>query len=119
MKTRAGIAPLLRSVNDPTTLCFSDKEKASILQKQFCSVFVNEPDGDVPTIDSRTAVLMPEVSIMQDEVRNEIKSINKNKSCGPDEIEIRMLHELLDTMCGPITEILKKSFNLRVFHVTG
>ena len=40
MKTRAGIAPLLRSVNDPTTLCFSDKEKASILQKQFCSVFV-------------------------------------------------------------------------------
>ena len=80
MKTRAGIAPLLRSVNDPTTLCFSDKEKASILQEQFCSVFVNEPDGDVPTIDSRTAVLMPEVSITQEEVRNEIKSINKNKS---------------------------------------
>ena len=25
-----------------------------------------------------------------------------------------MLHELLDAMCGPITEILKKSFNLGV-----
>ena len=35
MKTQAGVAPLLRSVNDPTTLCFSDKEKASILQNNF------------------------------------------------------------------------------------
>ena len=31
MKTRAGIAPLQRSVNDPTTLCFPEKEKGSIL----------------------------------------------------------------------------------------
>ena len=89
--------------NDPNSLKFLDKEKASILQKQFCSVFVKEPAGEVPMIASRVAEDMPNITITEEDVIAEINSINKNKSCGPDEIDVRMLRELLDFMSKPIT----------------
>ena len=111
MKTRAGISPLLKNNDEPDSLCFLDKEKADILQDQFTSVFVSEPDGDIPRIDPRTQIILQDVEITQKMVTDEIKSINKNKSCGPDDIDITMLHELIDIMGTPITEILKKSLN--------
>lgn len=111
MKTRAGIAPLLRNPNVPSSLCFTDQEKARILQEQFCSVFVNEPNGNVPVLNLQTNVLMEEVTFDENDVKSEINSINKNKSSGPDDIDIKMLHELLDNMLIPITRILQKSFN--------
>ena len=84
-------------------------EKARILQEQFCSVFVREPDGEIPVLERRTAVMMPEITITREDVVDEIKSINKDKSCGPDEIDIKMLQELIDCVADPITMLLKKS----------
>ena len=52
---------------------------------------------------------MPEISITKDDVVNEISSINKDKSCGPDEIEIKMLQELIEHVADPITNLLLKS----------
>ena len=109
LKTRAGIAPLLKDVDDPDSLQFDDAEKARILQEQFCSVFVREPDGEIPVLERRTDVMMPEISITREDVIDEIKSINKDKSCGPDEIDIKMLQELIDYVADPITNLLKKS----------
>ena len=111
MKTRAGIAPLLQNPDDKNSLKFSDLEKASILQDQFCSVFVQEPDGDIPTTSQVACEIMPEITITEEKVKEEIKSVNKNKSCGPDEIDIRMLQELLNYMSKPITALLIKSYS--------
>ena len=111
LKTRAGVAPLLKDVNDPDSLQFDDMEKARILQQQFCSVFVREPDGEIPVLERRTAVMMADITITKEDVVDEIKSINKDKSCGPDEIEIKMLQELIDFVADPITSLLKKSFD--------
>ena len=86
-------------------------EKARILQQQFCSVFVREPDDEIPVLEHRTAVMMPDISITREDVVDEIKSINKDKSCGPDEIEIKMLQELIDFVADPIANLLKKSFD--------
>ena len=54
LKTKSGIFPLLESANDKRLIKFSDHDKAKILQDQFCSVFVEEPDGDLPTFMPRT-----------------------------------------------------------------
>lgn len=54
---------------------------------------------------------MEEVTFDENDVKSEINSINKNKSSGPDDIDIKMLHELLDNMLIPITRILQKTFN--------
>ena len=111
MKTRANISPLLENPEDPDSLKYTDAEKAEILQRQFCSVFVREPGGEIPKINSATVkTTMNEPTITEKVVADEIKLINKNKSCGPDAIEVMMLHELIDFVAKPITALLKMSF---------
>ena len=53
MKTKSGVSPLLADKKDPNSLRFQDKEKADILQHQFCSVFTEEI-GETPTMYKRT-----------------------------------------------------------------
>ena len=53
-KTRSGISPLRQDPNDPTTLKYNSKDKANILQNQFCSVFSNESLDDIPDFRPRT-----------------------------------------------------------------
>ena len=59
LKTRAGIAPLLE---DPDSLRYSDIDKANILQKQFCNVFVSEPAGEIPILDRAVGNAMKETT---------------------------------------------------------
>ena len=42
LKTKAGVAPLLADPKDKESIKFDDSEKASILLKQFSSVFTRE-----------------------------------------------------------------------------
>ena len=48
LKTKSCVAPLLANPENPHSLCYDDKEKAEILQKQFVSVYTNEPFGPTP-----------------------------------------------------------------------
>ena len=56
LKTRVGVSPLLEDENDKESMKFSDIEKANILQKQFCSVFTNEPESDIPSMPCKTYI---------------------------------------------------------------
>ena len=56
LKTKSGVSPLLENVNDQDSLKFDDKDKANILQNQFCSVFTKEPNGEPPSVQNKTAV---------------------------------------------------------------
>lgn len=103
LKTRAGIAPLLEDPEDPDALQYSDIDKANILQQQFCNVFVSEPAGEIPTLDRIVGNAMPEIEFTEEGVAQVIKSFQLDKSCGPDEIDVIMLHELLEYMTKAIT----------------
>ena len=50
LKTNAGISSLLGDGNDKKSIKFSNEEKASILEKHFCSAFTSEPDSDIPKL---------------------------------------------------------------------
>ena len=54
MKTKLCVAPLLDHIKDKNSVRFGDQEKANILQKQFSSVFVHEPNGEIPKLNTRT-----------------------------------------------------------------
>ena len=73
---------------------FSDEDKASILLKQFSSVFTREADGDISTIESRTENTISELEVGMEMVLEEINCLNEYKSCGPDELHPRLLIEL-------------------------
>ena len=51
LKTRIGVATLRCNPDDLGTPRHSDEEKADILQSQFCSVFMCEPEGEIPQLE--------------------------------------------------------------------
>ena len=109
LKTKSGVAPLLSNPKDPNSLKFKDEEKANILQQQFSNVFTREPNGDIPTIESKSNISISDMHVTENMVCNELKKLNPNKSCGPDDIHPRMLIEIAELIAGPITLLLNRT----------
>ena len=93
LKTKSGVAPLLKDVKDKNSAQFDDVEKANILQDQFSSVFTREPEGETPSLNKRTGASIGNLQISYKIVQEEINNLNVNKSCRPDEVQPRMLIE--------------------------
>ena len=109
LSTKTGIAPLLENPSDPDSLRFDDGAKANILQKQFLSVFTRESTEEIPELPKRTTSIIADLIITDDDVQKRLRSLNPNKSCGPDGISSRILKELADIIAGPITALFNCS----------
>ena len=107
LKTKSGVAPFIDEKDK--TKKFSDSDKANILQDQFSSVFTIEPTEDIPRLERRTNTEIVNMTVTQEIVENEIKRMNVNKTCGPDEIPARMLQELINHLSSPLVQIFRKS----------
>ena len=114
LNTKSGIAPLLENMNDKKSIKFDDNEKANILQKQFSSIFTQEPEEEIPSLNKRTDICVLNINVTEVMVRNEIRGLNINKSCGPDEIHPRLLQELVDIISEPIIFLMNKSMETGV-----
>ena len=102
LKTKSGVAPLLSDTKDKKSIKFDDAEKADILLKQFTGVFTQELNGEIPRLKLRTKSIISDLHITDDMVLKELKSLNVNKSCGPDELHPRLLIELADQIAVPV-----------------
>ena len=102
LKTKTGVAPLLENNNDKCSTKFSDSDKANILQKQFSRAFTREPEGDIPSLQKRTESEISYFDETVEMVQYELKKLNINKSCGPDEI-------LSSHISKPIAFLLNKT----------
>ena len=105
MKTKSGVSPLLEDTKDPGSLKFGDKEKANLLQQQFCSVFTKE-NGNIPEMEKRTNKSLNDLIILEAMVRKEILALNINKSSGPDEISPILLIKLIDYVASPLAMLM-------------
>ena len=54
LNVKTGVSSLLDDSNNKNSMEYLDFEKANILQKQFTSVFTEEPPGEVHTIGLRS-----------------------------------------------------------------
>ena len=111
LKTKVGVAPLLSNIDDKTSLVFDDKEKANLLQTQFSSVFTKEPLHNIPFFSMRSQIKIRTIEIPVDAVRKKLKSLNTNKSLGPDEIHPKQICELADILSEPLTILLNSSLH--------
>ena len=109
LKSTSSVSPLLESPNDKTSLKHDDYDKANILQKQFCSVFTQELDGELPEFQSRTNNLINDLHITNEMVFKQITKLDVNKSFGPDEIHPKMLIELVEYVAEPLSIIMNKT----------
>lgn len=103
LKTKNGVAPLLADPKDKNSMKFTDAEKANILLNQFSSVFTRESNGQIPILERRTDSVLSDLIITDEMVRKELRNINVNKSCGPDELHPRLITELADLIAIPVT----------------
>ena len=111
LRTKSGVSPLLEDITDPSSLKFDDKDKAEILQRQFCSVFTKEHSDGIPTMDKRTDETIESLHIAVEDAKKEILLLNPNKSCGPDEVSPLLLIELADLVAYPLTLIMNASLS--------
>ena len=110
LKTKTGVASLLLSnKNDENSIKHQDKEKANILQRQFCSVFTDEPSDSIPPFPARTDKSIIDVEVTHDMVKDYLGKLNANKSCGPDDLHPRILKEVKDTISELISLLMNMS----------
>ena len=87
-----------------------DKSKANILNDYFASVFTNEPDGQIPTLNKRTQASMPVPDIKESVVKHYLhRQLEVNKSPCPGGYHPKFLVESADQICKPLTKIFKDS----------
>ena len=90
-------------------LKFLDKEQAEILQQQFCSVFTQEPEGEIPTLNLSSEKTISTMRFTEDQVLKLLTHLSVDKACGPDGLHPRLLKELANEIVGPITKLFNVS----------
>ena len=98
-----GVAPL----RGPRGAIYTgSKDKANILNQQFCSVFNKEEDSSsLPDLGSSSFPSIGHIEVTTNGVIKLLKKINPHKATGPDNIPARLLKELADSL-GPMLTIL-------------
>ena len=109
LKTKVGVAPLLANLDDKNSLVFDDKEKANLLQSQFASVFTKESLDNIPSFSMRSQAKISTIEIPVEEVEKKLRSLNTNKSYGPDEIPPNLIFKLAEILSEPLTILLNSS----------
>ena len=62
-------------------------------------------------VAGKTNCVLAEIDIKQDEVRDILASLNKNKTQGPDKIPPYLLKHCANSLSYPLWKIMKKSLN--------
>ena len=112
-KTKSAIGDLHTDYNNETSAkTESNIEKVEILSEFFSSVFVTEPDGDIPQIPARDVKKeMTSVWLTETETQKALSSLKVNKSPGPDGIHPRLLKELSSTISVPLALLYNQSID--------
>ena len=89
---------------------YSDpRNKASILNDQFCSVFTDEVQDNMPSMPTPPAPDMPAFQVHQNGIEKLLQELNPHKAQGPDNIPTRFLKEFAAELAPCLTLIFKAS----------
>jgi len=101
-----GVAPL----RGQDGLTYSDpKTKADILNKQFSSVFTQEPQDIMPDLGESPYPTMPDIIIHTGGVIKLLRNIKPHKAAGPDNISARILKETADQLAPALSLVFQAS----------
>ena len=109
LKTRSAIAQLMQNDGSLRT---SDKDKASVLNSFFTSVFTREDMTNMPEQPEQHSVReMDSIVFTLCDVAKKLERLNPNKSTGPDGMHPKVLRELSTTLAEPLYAIFTQSMN--------
>ena len=98
-------APPLRNNG---TLYSDPKDKADILNKQYCSVFTAD-SSQPPSKGPSPYDPSPNIKMSTEGIHKLLTGLNPNKACGPDKITPQLLRRMADRIAEPLTNIFRSS----------
>ena len=107
---RSGVSsiPVLKTNN--STISESD-QKAEALNKQYTSVFTNEPNDTLPTMDGQPTPDMPPVYFTSRGIEKLLQGLNTSKASGPDLIPTRVLKMVAAEVAPILSVIFQQSYD--------
>ena len=106
---KSGIPELFKlfTISD---LANNDKEKAEVLSSSFNSVYIEEPLGEIPTMeDIDVKFPLVDLYIPADQVSKKLSKLVTNKACGPEELHLKLLENLATDLSLSLSMIMNES----------
>ena len=100
-KDNCGVSPL----KDNGKLYSDPADKATILNKQYQSVFTKEDNSNIPTPEGEPSPPMPDIDITTEGILTLLRKLNPKKATGPDMMPARVLKEMAD-QCAPYLRVI-------------
>ena len=91
------------------TLTKNDLEKAEVLNDFFSSVFTTENLSNIPVFNSKSDVLIDKINVSVKDMEDALRTLNVNKSSGPDGLHPRVLKELATVLSYPLKLLFDKT----------
>jgi hypothetical protein len=114
-KVKVGVPNLSKSGDEKgKDLTENDMEKAEVLSEFFTSVFTREPDGSWDLPEPIKAGHKLELEITKESVLKILNKLKISKSPGPDALHPRILFEIRDEICEPLSIIFNTSLRTGV-----
>ena len=95
----------IASLQSGDTLVTNSLDKAELLNRQFKSVFTNEPLNNLPDKGPSPHPTMPEISVTCQGIENLLNGLQIHKATGPDAISAKILRATSDII-APILQII-------------
>lgn len=106
LKSKSGIADLNYNGETATT----SKDKATMLNDFFSSVFTKEDISNLPSFDERKYNNpLKQIEITTETVKKKLHQLNPSKASGPDNLNPRVLRELANEIATPVAIIMNKA----------
>jgi len=85
------------------------------LNDYFSSVFTRENFSQMPPVDEKfddaNSTSLTDIRISSDQVMKQLDRLRSDKASGPDDLSPRVLKEVKEEICEPLTIILQRSIN--------
>ena len=106
-KDSCSVAPL----RSEGVLISDAKGKANILNEQYSSVFTKDENDNMPAKGRSTAPSIPGITVSEEGVLKMLQKLKPDKAAGPDRISPRVLKELAEPLCKPLTALFQHSID--------
>jgi len=104
------VGPLVQESGSTIT---DSKHMVEVLNDYFSSVFIKEVTSSMPEARrifiGEDSEILNELTVDVDSVRKKLHALRPDKAAGPDNIPPKLLRELSDELCYPLSVILQKS----------
>ena len=97
------------TITDEGVTYDTEKDMSEVLNKKFQSVFTKEPNFDANQEAPTPKQKLRGIKLAKERVLKALKSLDKSKAMGPDEISPWILKECAEELCQPIFMIFTNS----------